>query len=99
MTHRLRDAGAVLAVLGALAAVTPAADAAGRDPYVVVLAATADCAASTQTVVTTYGVRVTATYGATFCGFAAKLTAAQVDALRSDPAVTSVQADSSFGGV
>ena len=96
---RLMAATATLASLAALATAAAPASAAPRTSYVVVLAPTDTCAATRDAVTSTYAVRVATTYDSIFCGFAARLSADQVSALRSDAAVESVTADTPTGAV
>ncbi len=90
---RLAAAMAATASFAALATTAAPAPAVPRSSYVVVLAPTADCAATRDAVTSTYGVRVSLTYDAIFCGFAARLSAEQVARLSSDAAVESVTPD------
>jgi type IV pilus biogenesis protein CpaD/CtpE len=100
--HALSRLAATTAALAALAALTtvaaPASTSASmRSSYVVVLAPTADCAATRDAVTATYGIRSYAPYDAIFCGFSARLSAEQATSLRSDPAVQSVTFDQPVG--
>ncbi len=98
MKHlRLTAATAAIASLAALAATAAPAQAVPRSSHVVVLAPTADCAATREVVTTTYAIRPTMTYDAIFCGFAARLTTEQVEGLRSDAAVQTVTVDAPAG--
>ena len=100
--HALSRLAVTAAAHAALAALTttvaPAsASASMRSSYVVVLAPTADCTATRTAVTSTYSVRSYSPYDAIFCGFAARLSAEQASALRSDPAVQSVTLDQPVG--
>ena len=94
---RLAATTAALAALAALTTAAAPASATPRSSYVVVLAPTADCAATRNTVTTTYAIRTSTTYDAIFCGFAARLSAEQVAGLRSDAAVETVTPDTRVG--
>jgi hypothetical protein len=96
---RLLAATAAIASLATVATTAAPATATARSSYVVVLAPTADCAATRTTVTTSYAIRVATTYDAIFCGFAARLTTEQVAALKSDAAVESVTPDAPAGAV
>ena len=94
---RLVAIAAALASLVALTTTAAPASAGPRSSYVVVLAPTADCTATRNTVTSTYNIRAFTAYDAIFCGFAARLSEEQVAGLRSDPAVSTVTLDAPVG--
>jgi hypothetical protein len=53
-----------------------------------------DCSAQISTVTQAYNITPTATYTSSTCGFTAKLTKKQIDALQSDPSVLAITSDS-----